>query len=278
MIRQPPFWGGLALFIALGVLSWWLGTYLPRIGAVTLAILLGVVAGNALPLPEVCRVGGRFGEKRVLPIAIVLLGVELYLPLLLSLGLAAIVIISASIATALLFSLQLGRWMGFSREFSLLIGAGNGICGSSAVAATSIAIDADEADIGLSISVVNLLGTIGIFTMPLLLRVFQLDVFQGGLMIGGTLQAFGQVVAAGFSVGPEVGNVATVVKMGRVLMLGPVVVLIQSLFARAQPADNNTPVRAVRVPLFIVGFFVMSLIASLGILPEAYPGQHRNCR
>lgn len=242
--------------------------YLPRIGAVTLAILLGTAVGNLLPLPKICRTGGQLGEKRLLPVAIVLLGAELYLPLLLSLGLGGVLVILVSIATALLFSVQLGQWLGFGREFSLLMGAGNGICGSSAVAATSLAIDADEVDIGLSISVVNLLGTLGIFAMPLLLHVFSLDVLQGGLLIGGTLQAFGQVVAAGFSVSSDVGNIATVVKMGRVLMLAPVVVLIQTLFARSQANEDASARQGVQIPLFIVGFFVVSLVASVGLLPE----------
>ncbi|MEL6405090.1 MAG: putative sulfate exporter family transporter [Chloroflexota bacterium] len=265
---------GILIVTIVGVLSWLLGDYFPRLGGVTIAIILGVLVGNLLAvMPQwetATAVGAKIGEKRLLPIAIVLLGVELQLLALVDLGLLALAVISVSIATSLFISVQIGSMLGYSEKFSLLMGAGNGICGSSAVAATSMSIDADEADTGISISVVNLLGTIGIFLMPAIIRLFSLDDVQGGMLIGGTLQAFGQVVAAGFSVNDDVGNVATVVKMGRILMLGPMVILIgtwlQSKLKHKRDGDSATQSN-VQIPRFIIGFFVISILASLNVFP-----------
>lgn len=258
-------WVGLGLVVIVGAISWWLAGYVPGIGDVALAILIGVLVGNLLSSTRAVHAGGQFAEKQLLPLAIVLLGVELQLISLIMLGPSAALVIFVSIAVSIFFSLKLGEWLGFSRNFSLLIGAGNGICGSSAVAATSISIKADEAETGISIGVVNLLGTLGIFLLPLMIQSLMLDDVAGGLLVGGTLQAFGQVIAAGFSVNSDVGQVATVVKMGRVLMLGPMVVWI-GLWVKARAmAGGDEIAENVRVPRFIIGFFIMSILASLGL-------------
>lgn len=263
--RINPILPGLLFAVSLGAVSWFLGDLLPRLGGVTIAILLGIAAGNLLPGATRLNQGARIAEKQILPVAVALLGVELQLASLASLGPSAALVILVTLGVAFGASLLIGPRLGYSREFSLLIGAGNGVCGSSAVAAASRAIDARESDIGISISVVNLLGTLGIFLVPSIARLFSLDVAGGGLLVGGSLQAVGQVVAAGNILGGEVGLVAVAVKMGRVLMLGPVVVALGILARRA----GNRAIRRshVGVPLFIVGFFALSVLASFGVLP-----------
>ena len=258
---------GLIVVFILGSISWWLADFIPRADSVTIAIILGIVVGNIPINNQIGTLGGLFAEKKLLPMAITLLGVELKLVTLLALGPVAIIIIAISILVSVFASIYLGKLLHFSPKFSILIGAGNGICGSSAIAATSIVIDAEEADTGISISVVNLLGTLGIFILPAIIRLFPLADLEGGLLIGGTLQAFGQVVAAGFSVNDDVGNIATVVKMGRVLMLGPMVILFGSWMRSKLKNTEETPSK-VLIPRFIVGFFVMSIIASTNILPS----------
>lgn len=263
----PPYLAGLIVVLIVGIISWQLDTVIPRLGEVTIAILLGIAVGNLIPDMKRFQPGVKVAEKRLLPIAIALLGVELQLATLLALGPLAALVIAMTIATSFLVSIYLGRALGYPLEFSLLMGAGNGICGSSAVAATSAAIDAREEDIGISISVVNLLGTVGIFALPALVALLGFADIDGGLLIGGTLQAVGQVVAAGFSINEQVGGVATVTKMGRVLMLAPVVIVVSSLVSRKSREGGGSGPR-VQVPLFIVGFFVFSLLASLNVLPS----------
>ncbi|MEO1441767.1 MAG: putative sulfate exporter family transporter, partial [Chloroflexota bacterium] len=262
-----PYLPGLLIVFLVGMASWQLGRVMPRPGSVTLAILLGILVGNLLPNIAPYASGIRVVEKRLLPLSIALLGVELQLVMLLDLGLLAALVIVLGVATSLLASLYLGRLLGYPLKFSLLIGAGTGICGSSAIAATSGAIDADGDDIGISISVVNLLGTAGIFTLPAIVTLLNLSEVDGGMLIGGTLQAVGQVVAAGFSMNDTVGSVATVVKMGRVLMLAPVVIALASMM-RSGNMENGKKLNPVRVPLFIIGFFIFSILASLSFMPD----------
>lgn len=258
---QPP--PSFLLVILVGTFSWWLAQFFPSIGSVTIAILLGILVGNITPNVSDYRNGMLFAEKRILPVAIALLGVELQLATLAELGPFAAIVIFGSIGTALLVSIRVGKMFGYTRRFSILMGAGNGICGSSAVAATGIALNSDEKDTGLAISVVNLLGTLGIFLLPTIVQLLGFETTESGLLIGGTLQAVGQVVAAGFALGDDVGSVATVVKMGRVLMLGPVVILLFTLMNRRQ-SGGNTP-SPISIPWFIVGFAVLSVISSIGL-------------
>ena len=256
---------GLVVVVLLGLAAFWLSqNALPQLGEVTIAILLGVLAGNLLPDMQLYTPGVLAAEKRLLPVAIALLGVELQLATLVQLGPVAALIIAATITTSIVVSLQLARLFGYSRNFALLMGAGNGVCGSSAVAATGIAIGAREEETGISISIVNLLGTIGIFVVPALASLLALPQTESGIMVGSTLQAVGQVVAAGFSVGDGAGSVAIVVKMGRVLMLGPVVILIAAYIRRGISTEVKAPIQ---VPRFIIGFFILSVLASLSILP-----------
>jgi uncharacterized integral membrane protein (TIGR00698 family) len=261
-----PLLPGVAVVLALAcVVQFGLAPLLPNVGDVTLAIFLGMLVGNLLPSMARFDAGVGFAERRLLPLAIALLGVELQLGLLLASGLATLVVIGASVAVALVAGVVIGRLMGFSAHFSLLIGAGNGICGTAAVAAVSRVIHADDEETGIALSVVGLLGTVGILLMPLLAGALALTTVQSGMLVGGTLQAVGQVVAAGYALGAASGGLAMMVKMGRVLLLGPVVVFISSRVNRRSDGPR------VQVPLFIVGFFVFSLLASLHVIDPLLP-------
>lgn len=144
------------------------------------------------------------------------------------------------------------------------MGVGNGICGSSAIAASAPVIGNNEEEIGLSISVVNLLGTIGIFTLPLIANILNFSETNSGLIIGSTLQATGQVVAAGFLINEFVGKISTIVKMGRILTLGPVVIILNLIFA-----NNDSSIKdKISLPPFILGFLIFSIISSLKIIPN----------
>lgn len=259
---------GLVIAILIGYVGRYLATIIPNVGSVTLAIIIGIFVSNFIPSLQQYDSGFKFAEKRILPLAIVFLGAELQLQTLASLGLPAAVIIVSSVTTSVLVSMMLGNFFGFSRKFSTLMGAGNGICGSSAIAATSASINANESDVGISISVVNLLGTIGIFLVPLFARLLAFNDTQSGILIGGTLQAVGQVVAAGFTFSEDAGSIAIVVKMGRILMLAPMVVLFRQWMQEPKEKNDKTS-KQFPIPLFIIGFFVISILVSTGLLGGA---------
>jgi len=264
---------GLLVVSLVSLLSKYLAdNVIPNIGSVTLAILIGMLVSNLLIKGAEFTDGYQFAEKKLLPVAIVLLGTELQLRILISLGLSTAVLILLIVLSTMFSSLLVGKLMGFSQPLSLLMGAGNAICGSSAIAAISPLVDSNEEDVGLTISTVNLLGTIGIFFLPIMVQFLRLDAVSGGAVIGGSLQAIGQVVAAGYSVNDATGNIALLVKMGRVLMLGPLALMItwrktatSAALSAGVSAPSGKP--SVKIPPFIIGFLIVSVLASWQIMP-----------
>ena len=260
---------GLVLVVFVGLISQALArTLIPNLGAVTLAIIIGLFISNVVVKGPGYLQGYQFAEKKLLPVAIVLLGTELQLRILIELGLPTLGLILSILIITMVTSVLIGRLLGFGRAMSLLMGAGNAICGSSAIAAVSPLVGSSDEDVGLSISTVNLLGTLGIFLIPLLVQLFRLDEISGGALIGGSLQAIGQVVAAGYSIDDATGNFALLVKMGRVLMLGPLALVIA--WQKKTTPTHKGP--KVRIPPFIIGFLVVSLITSWEIAPASLVG------
>ncbi len=200
------------------------------------------------------------------------MGVNLNFLILEKLGYKSILILFVIVLTAVLSSLLFAKLFKLNSKFALLIGIGNGICGSSAIAATEQIIGAKKEEVGLSIAIVNFLGTIGIFILPFLGSLFlQLTDINSGILIGSTLQAVGQVVAAGFSVSNLSGETATIVKMVRILMLTPLVFVLMFIFLKKNNNDaEKKNSKKAGIPLFIIGFVLFSLIPTFSLLPKEY--------
>ena len=263
---------GVSLCLLVGILALLLSSVVP-IGAVAVAILLGIAAGNLLHPSKIFKTGVAACERKVLAFAIALMGVNLDYTILGELGFESILLIVAAIAVTICSALVLGRVLGMERRQALLLGIGNGICGSSAIAATKDIIGAREEEVGLSVAIVNFLGTIGIFLMPLIgVVVLDLTDIEAGLLIGNTLQAVGHVLASGFSISESAGQTAAIVKMTRVLMLTPVILILVFSFSGRRRSDQGAPIKKYNLPPFIVGFFLFSLVPTFGLLPGTLIG------
>ncbi len=262
-MKVRPLLPGLVLAFVVGAAGKALAAVVPLLGGVTLAIVLGIVVGNLLGgWAARFDPGLRFTEKRVLEAAIVLLGLDLQFGVLASLGWTSLFVIVGVVALTVPAGLMVGRMLGLSASFGLFLGVGSGVCGASAIAAVAPLVPHEEEEVGLSVSAINLVGTLGIFLLPALVVGTGLSEEGGGLLIGGSLPAVGHVVAAGFSVSEAVGGIATVVKMGRVLLLGPLVLVIAGLVHKQGRS------RGALLPWFIVGFFLLSALSSFGLVPE----------
>ncbi|MDA3908939.1 MAG: putative sulfate exporter family transporter [Sulfurimonas sp.] len=241
----------------------------------TVAIILGMVVGNKFyntfhAEGSEFKSGVQWAEKDLLMFAIALMGINLNFTMLANLGLQTILIIVLGMIFTIFMGLFLGKLFSINPKLSLMIGIGNGVCGSSAIAATSGIAKVKSNDIGISIALVNLMGTIGIFLAPALAHLLGFNDIQAGIFTGNTLQAVGQAVAAGFSISDEAGHYATVVKMGRVLLLVPLVLILIYIAKKETLNSDEEVVKKVKVkvPSFILWFIFFSVVASLGLLPK----------
>jgi len=255
---------GLILVGLINLSSQFSASYI-SIGSVTIAILLGIIINNLLPVNESFNPGINIAEKKFLAFAIMLTGLQLDISVLTSLGFKAVIMIVLVVTSSISAGLICGRLFKLTTPFSLLLGIGNAICGSSAIAGAAPLLNAKDEEIGLSISVVNFLGTLGIFFTPFIAHlIVDNRPLLSGLFIGGSLQAVGQVTAAGFSMSDEIGRIATVVKMGRILMLGPILVLLSlALNVKSSAEKKRSP-----VPPFIIGFIILALITNIFSIPD----------
>jgi len=250
-------------------------THFISFSTATVAIILGMIVGNIFfktfhTDEPGFKNGVKWAEKDLLMFAIALMGINLNFTMLANLGVKTILIIVLGMVFTIFMGILLGKLFKLNPKLSLMIGIGNGVCGSSAIAATSGVAKVQSNDIGISIALVNLMGTIGIFLAPALAHMLGFSDIQAGIFTGNTLQAVGQAVAAGFSISDEAGHYATVVKMGRVLLLVPLV-LILIYIAKKESQKDGEEIEGktkVGVPSFILWFVGFSIVASLGWLPK----------
>lgn len=254
---------GLILSIVIAALSILLARFLP-IGSVAIAIMLGIVIGNIVTVPKSFESGITYSEKTLLAFAIALMGIDLNFAILSSLGLKTVILIILAMVLTVFAAVVIGRIFKVDKKLSLLLGIGNGVCGSSAIAAAAPIIKPNQNHIGLSVAVVNLLGTVGIFLLPAIGFFLEFSDIDTGILIGNTLQAVGQVTAAGFSVSDTGGISATTVKMGRVLLLTPLIFILIYIYHK----EKDPNVKTARFPAFILFFILFSILGSTSLLDE----------
>ncbi|QQL43973.1 YeiH family protein [Sulfuriroseicoccus oceanibius] len=257
---------GLALVVAIASAAWLMAPVVPVFDRVTLALVIGAAVRGVWGASGRCELGIRIGERQMLSAAIVLMGCQFGAGAISEIGQVLPTVI-ATIGVTLLAALLIGRWFGLSLRFSLLLGAGNAICGASAIAGVAPGLHADEREIGVAVGVVNLLGTVGMLAVPVLALKCGFGAEESACLIGGSLQAIGQAVAAGYSLGESVGELSTVVKMLRVSLLLPVALLLP-LVLRIGDSGSSVGGRRVRgwrsVPWYLVGFVLCAVMASSG--------------
>jgi uncharacterized integral membrane protein (TIGR00698 family) len=246
----------------------------PYLEALVLAILLGVMVRTIWQPGPRWTPGIAFSAKFVLEFAIVLLGAAVSVTTIVKLGPILIVGIASIVALSIGGSYAICRALSLPRRMAVLIACGNSICGNSAIAAVAPVIGADSDDIASSISFTAVLGVVVVLTLPLLVPVLKLSLTQYGVLAGLTVYAVPQVLAATLPIGALSNQVGTVIKLVRVLMLGPVV-LGFSLFAKglrpqlaAPPLNSRLRFNEV-VPWFIIGFLVVLGARSAGLIPLA---------
>lgn len=230
-----------------------------------LAILVGMIVRMAIRTPSRLEPGVRFAAKEVLESAVFLLGATMDVPRLFASGPLLALGIAALVCAALAAGYCIGRASGLSSKLALLVACGNAICGNSAIAAVAPVIGADREDVAASIALTAVLGVAVVVSLPLLIPLLGLSNYQYGVLAGLTVYAVPQVLAAAFAVSVVSGQVATVVKLARVLMLGPVVTVL-ALRSRRSTGGRLSLRRL--VPWFVLGFIALAVLRSSGVISE----------
>jgi uncharacterized integral membrane protein (TIGR00698 family) len=264
---------GVALATLVGVLSVAIATAETRafghpiVEGLVVAILLGILI-RALwtPRPHL-EPGIQFTAKELLEVAVLLLGTSVDLPLLVRAGPTLAVGIVLLVVIGLGASFAIGRALGLPPKLAILVACGNAICGNSAIAAVAPVIHADHEHVASSIAFTAILGVIVVVGLPFLIAPLGLSHYQYGVLAGLTVYAVPQVLAAAFPVSVLSGQVGTLVKLLRVLMLGPVV-LFFALKTGRQPGEARPRLTRL-VPWFIVGFLLLAGLRSAGTIPAS---------
>lgn len=263
----------MSLFMTLGI------------SPLIVGILLGIVYGNTLRkhMPEYYVVGILFSCKALLRFAIILYGFRLTFQDLLMVGIDGFAISAFMLTTTFIG----GAWIGIKvfklpRRLAFLTAAGSAVCGAAAVLATEPVVKGKNYESSIAVATVVIFGTISMFIYPFLYNsgVLDLSVAQYGAYVGGTLHEVAHVVAAGQGVSPEAGNIAVIVKMMRVIMIAPLLILL-GYWLRAFPDftdcdDDPEDENACRggkytfktFPWFALLFVVCVGFNSLNLLPQ----------
>lgn len=237
-------------------------------------IILGMLYANSLRnnLPETWVPGIQFCSKRVLRFGIILYGFRLTFQDVTAVGIPAVIIDAIIVGGTIGLGMLIGRLMKMDRGITLLTSVGSAICGAAAVLGAESAIRTKPYKTAVAVSTVVIFGTFSMFLYPILYRngIFALSPEQMGIYAGSTIHEVAHVVGAGNAMGDEVASIAIIVKMIRVMMLVPVLLIITWAVAKAAAANGSEGEKGkINIPWFAILFLVVIAFNSFDLLPES---------
>lgn len=241
------------------------------IGASIIALFIGMIINNFFDT-KVLRGGISFTSKKILKLAIILLGASLNIDMILTVGQMSLVVMIFTLLTCFGGGYFVGRALGLNWKLSNLISAGTGICGGSAIAAVAPVIEADDTDIAYAMSATFLFDMAMILLFPLMGQWLNLSDMSYGMWAGTAVNDTSSVVAAGYAFSDPAGEFAVMVKLTRTLSIIPTVIAFSFINVhvnRKNNADTNAKKTNITslFPWFIVGFIALSIINSVGFIP-----------
>jgi uncharacterized integral membrane protein (TIGR00698 family) len=276
---------GVLAALAVMVLGFWLADQIGHailaaqgltgsspISGVPVAIVLGLLLRNALPLPAALGPGLKFSTTTILRLGIVLVGIRLSVFDVLKLGLAGVPVVIAAIATGLIVVTWLNRKLGLPPRLGTLIAAGTSICGVTAIVSTAPAIEADEREVAYAVANIVAFGLFGMLVYPYLAHALLEGSETIGLFLGTAIHDTSQVVGGALTYkqiynDDVVLRVATVTKLTRNIFLAAVIPLLTWMHVRSthgHAGARATIKRTQLVPGFVIGFLLMAVLRSIG--------------
>ncbi|MEM8811087.1 MAG: putative sulfate exporter family transporter [Pseudomonadota bacterium] len=238
--------------------------------AMLMALLFGI-ALNFLSEQEKSKPGIAFASKTVLRIGVALLGLRISADMALSLGWETLILVISVVLVTILFGMGVARFFGFGPRFGFISAGSVAICGASAAMAIAAILPKDgrsEERLVFTVVGVTILSTVAMIAYPILADQLAFGPEVAGVFLGATIHDVAQVVGAGFSVSDRTGEVATIIKLIRVAMLAPVIIVAAYIVRQVAQSDSDSSERPPLVPVFVAAFFVLLGLNSTGLVPQ----------
>lgn len=271
MIINPTIIGILSCFI-IAIISFFLGKSFPLIGGAVFGITLGIICNAIFPKScEKISTGSSFTGKKFLQYSIILLGFEMNIQQVISVGLNSLWIMFFTLLATFLTAWITAKMLKIDFVTGTLIGVGTSICGGSAIAATAPVIKANNQEISYAIATIFLFNIIAVFLFPALGHLLKLNNEAFGIWAGTAINDTSSVLAAAYSYSDESGALATIVKLTRTLIIIPITFCLSLYMAKSNSSEEHYQFKLTKaVPYFIIGFIITSIISSLNILPLSF--------
>lgn len=215
-----------------------------------------------------CLAGIEFSARTILRLGVALLGVRITLEQVAELGIGPLVTVIGGVTLTIAIGALLARVLGLERDMGLLTGGSVAICGASAALALSAVMprhETHERNTIMTVAGVTTLSTMAMIVYPLLVSALNLSDSDAGILLGGTIHDVAQVVGAGYMISEGTGDISTFVKLMRVAMLVPAVMVFMFIFRNSRQEEGGRKMPL--LPSFLVAFVVIVLINSMGWIP-----------
>lgn len=272
MQKIQNYFPGVLITIALALVSKWVSNYIPMhlISASVLALLFGMGLNPLISKSNLYQSGLSFVSKKMLRLAIILMGLGLSFTQVFSVGKYALFVMIFTLFAAYLGGYLLGKAFGMNWKLSSLISTGTGVCGGSAIAALAPTIEAEDKDIAYAISATFLFDIVMVILFPLAGKWLHLSDLGFGLWAGTAVNDTSSVVAASYAFSDAAGAYAVIVKLTRTLSIIPIVLIFSYIQAKTSHHEAKKVSIHKIFPYFILLFLVMVGVKSIGLVPNSF--------
>jgi uncharacterized integral membrane protein (TIGR00698 family) len=258
---------GLLFSAAIGLSLFFLSPYLGGLNSVMMGLLVGILAGNFIKLPDSYSSGISFTSSKLLEISILFLAFSISISHIAGLGWQNFAIVVLVIGGVLALTVFLANKFNCPDSTGWLVGFGTAICGSAAIAAVAPGISKSKEAPGISLAVVNLMGSVGMIVLPLLLVFFNVSEETSGVLLGATLHSVGNVAGAAYGMDSSIGDTAITIKLARVALLSPAVIIFTFL---VNTDSSKNWKQYLILPYYLWAFIAITVLTSLVDLPKDF--------
>lgn len=258
---------GILLSTVVGIIVYWGAPYVGGINSVMLGLLLGIIAGNIVKIPIKFDSGVSYTSSKLLEVSILFLAFSISFAHISGLGWQNFLLVVLTILGVLGVTIFFASKFNCPDTTGWLVGFGTAICGSSAIAAVAPGISKGKEAPGIALAVVNLIGSIGMLVLPVILVFFNVSDSSIGVILGATLHSVGNVAGAGYGLDSDIGDTAITIKLARVALLSPAVILFTFLVSDDHKRSWK---EYLKLPYYLWAFIGITVLTSLVDLPKEF--------